>query len=281
MQEIPKQPDKLPYSAEPSGNCPFHSTSQPLEYYQPPRLGIIHLLAWVTVAVVLMKLNQSMEMLSPFFTNSSYSQEFVLVTKITIAARNILMAAIMVGGFVFWFDHGRRQSGSLQPGHWIVAIESIFSLVIIIENLVKIAIIAQTNRNPFLLKADSWFFIGYRIVWAATLIYAAWRLSEKGRWKVVLGVSALQASLRGLFLLANGMRIFVPFQSYFLDVCSTIVQYSDYFVGGVFLIAMIIDLLKGMRRDWLHWLRAVYRLALLALGIIVLVLVFYFPPLPK
>ena len=109
----PVEPPVAPISAEP-------------EYIQPPRLGIIHLLAWTAVAAVLFKVNAALLLLAK--GNSAVVAPDVPVQAIGIADFT-LMAAGIVGLAVLVRAWLRRQPARLAPGHWILICTVISGIV--------------------------------------------------------------------------------------------------------------------------------------------------------
>ena len=87
------------------------------EHYEPPRLSILHLLIWMTVAAVLFKLQAWHEATEPGYDISAHS----LLIKADFTANIILDAAAYVGMGVLAISMFRGLRGRLQPGHWILA----------------------------------------------------------------------------------------------------------------------------------------------------------------
>jgi hypothetical protein len=91
------------------------------------------------------------------------------------------------------------------------------------------------------------------LVRAAAFCYAAWRLPEPRRWKWVLVFDGLQfvvTLVLALFatLLVSSL-ISISWLRFFLTYANTPLLLAV-------LAAIAIDLAKGLRRDWLHWLGA-------------------------
>lgn len=97
-------------------NDPRRSTP---EYLQPPRLGIIHLLAWMTVTAVLFKIIMALAPGRPF--EMSYSLCIwifkVIINSAAITGAGIVLVAKYHGG-----------KGYYQPGHFLLFYSSLVTL---------------------------------------------------------------------------------------------------------------------------------------------------------
>jgi hypothetical protein len=263
MAEAPNDPIETPLVAETSEERPCYEGTPFLGNYQPPRLGIIHLLAWVTVAAILMKFNLAIE---TFRTNlPDQSENFRLAMKIFDAVHAIYHAAMLVGGTVLLLDRFRRKPGRLQPGHWIVGIQSLFILAFIFANLLNILLQDSHDygTNNFLIL----FYAGIDFLISLALLGGSFRLLEPLRWKWCLGCLGLQS----LFFCVHYLSIIVclnsrslsEFLRFFDNVAILVLLSTALFV----LIVMIVDIIKGCRRDWLHWLGAIHPLFLAAFSL--------------
>jgi hypothetical protein len=233
---------------------PFRS----IEFYQPPRLGIIHLLAWVTGAVILMKFNLALEAFHAF--NEHETEQFRQIAKILDMAQQILCSAILVAGFVFSIDRCRRKSGKIQPGHWIIGIQSIeFPAFILLSSLTRIFFYEGIFRISTPIYAGIMLLVSIAYFWGAI------GLPEPRRWKFGLGLLGLE--IFGYCLLFFGYSLFTNPIILFRYI-EPIINYFEYGVTAFLVIVVIIDLLKGMRRDWLHWLGAVTPIVVAIISIV-------------
>ena len=191
MEEGPNQSTDSPLPTDSPGESPLHPISPLIEYSQPPRLGIIHLLAWVTVAAVLMKLNLALEVLPSGSANLNLSETYLLAGKLQQAARVIVTAALFVGGFVFWLDRYRRKPGYLQPGHWIVGIDGLLELESLIFRTIFIMAVARNSEVAVARSTGMMVYsIANMLIGIAAFLFAVWRLPERWRWKLALGIEA-------------------------------------------------------------------------------------------
>jgi hypothetical protein len=232
------------------------------EIYSPPRLGIIHLLGWVTFAAILMKLNVAMEMLRTT-TDRSESEAFKIAEQILRYSGSILMAAVLVGGMVFYYDRFRRKTpGTLQPGHWLIAVSS----VSVVCNLLLWAGISILQVFEFrgMISIQVYLSI-YGLMYlgmAIPFIFAAKNLAERGRWRWVMIYLILEKFSQGVIYLIS---VFLLTSNLFRFVN---IQFCGYPLMLLLLIAMITDLVKRVSRDWLHWLGAVMPFMSVVMGIL-------------
>lgn len=94
-----------------------------------------------------------------------------------------------------------------------------------------------------------WVFVVYGlagILGSAAYFYAAVAFRGDKRWKICLGVLAGVGLMRGLWYV--GIAVQVP--GWWLDD----VPLGSLVVGVFLLVAVVVDLCGGPRRDWLHWL---------------------------
>jgi hypothetical protein len=278
MKEDQNQPARTPLPEDSPGENPLQPITPLNEYYQPPRLGIIHLLAWVTVAAVLMKLNLALEVLPSGSSNLNLSETLLLAGKLQQAARAIVTAALLVGGFVFWLDRYHRKPGYLQPGHWIVGIDGLLELESLIFSTIFLLGIAKINQVQMSMSTVMMAFAIFNmLIRISAFFFAAWRLPERWRWKWVLGIEAFSVVL----VLSVLSVFFVSRNAIPVGVIRFCFSYFDFPLASIIVIAIVIDLAKGLRRDWLHWLGAVYPLVLFAMKIASQLISFYFLPILK
>ena len=96
--------------------------NEAIEYYRPPRLGIVHLLIWITLAAVLMKV---MTALIATSEPSGLAPDRVSVAHKAIwYLTSCMIAATLLGTFVIARDKIRGAAGRLQAGHWLVLVIS-------------------------------------------------------------------------------------------------------------------------------------------------------------
>ena len=227
--------------------------SPAIEYLVPPRIGIIHLLAWVTCTAILLKFNTGMEMLSAPPSNAVTLPQPFFYQGIH-AARCILNGALLVGASVLFHALWRREKGRFQPGHWILAINGVSILLWCLLNFAAVLILAGDLR--MLGSFGMYLNIVSLSFHAIATAWAAWKLPEHGRWTIYLGMSSLNAAYH-----AWGYPIsFIPFlrSPGFLHLLIFLRIYCEPLLGLSCLAAVILDSVRGPSRDWLHWLAVAF-----------------------
>jgi len=111
-----------------AGESPLAPGSPFAEYYRPPRLGIIHLLAWTAATAVLLKFSMAMEMLGDRGIAST-SPELDIAVQAYRFMYSAAHAAGIVGSGVLLLARIRRLPGRFQPGHWLVLVETLGALL--------------------------------------------------------------------------------------------------------------------------------------------------------
>jgi hypothetical protein len=223
------------------------------DYYQPSPRGILHLLAWGILAAALVIFNRALGQFGPQVSGISEARQ--IFSQLVQAAYSVIQAAALVGGGVFWMDRLRQKPGSLQPGHWILAINS-FAIPAILLLFALNSCISHFSIQPFHFIHPIYALL----MLLQTLAYgwAAWRLPEYQRWKWGLGLLSLEGLgfsfvyfLISLQLIALASFAGVAMQIHYLF---NAMNFFRYFVGAFLVVIMLVDLSRGFRRDWLHWL---------------------------
>jgi hypothetical protein len=236
--------------------CPEESQSQPylsgaeVEFYQAPRLGIIHLLAWATVAVVLMKCNLAMEPYQSEPVNAT--ENYRIATKALGYGSQIFTAAILVSGAVFWIDRLRNQSGANQPGHWILALQSLVIPAYLILWMVQSFCVGKDNRIDSSLSNFQVIFRIYAVISffsGISFFMGAWRLPKFLLWKTYLGLTGLDAWFWTVQSTLYSFSLFGGFSIMIYGVS----MYFRYGLCAFMVILIIVDIFQARRRDWLHW----------------------------
>jgi hypothetical protein len=259
MEEDLDQSAETSLPAESLRESSLLSTSSPVEYYQPPRLGIIHFLAWMTLAAVLLSLNCSVY-LDPY---GPFSQHQTLL-KICQTAVDIILAALLVGGSVLLADCFRRKSGAFQPGHWILSISALqFSAEWVIFYLHR-RFTASSPFNPNRTNLSVALEVSLFLI-AILYRWGTGKSIERGPWKWILGLLAARYLCDCLLVLSfqTGLIALIPFWIF--------VVYFFYLpLVGLLIFAKMRDFYKRIRRDWLHSLGATAFLAMLILHDLIL-----------
>jgi hypothetical protein len=256
MEERSDPAAETPLHAEPAAEIALPPVSSPIEYYQPPRLGIIHLLAWVTLGVVFLKAFQTLEMLDNPLVRES-NRTIALAHQLRNYCNAMLGAGLVIGGVLLATDFVRRKRGVFQPGHWFVCLNCCIFLFGLGANSAMLLTVSEPSAQiPFLLLNA----VVYAVV-ALTYCRMAYRFSSQRRWQVAAAFLASLECLKGAFLVSIA---FAPSSSLNAFLVS---QWFRVPAVLVVLLVMGIDVVRGFRRDWLHWLGAVSIVCDLALDI--------------
>ena len=123
----------IPTTPAAEGTSPF---APPPQYFRPPRLGIIHLLAWTAATAVWLKFFVASQRRLRYdgpvrrvLTPSHHAIQFVNAAVI---------GAGVVGATVILLGKARGESGRLQPGHWFVLIETVTPATLRLGGLLRV-----------------------------------------------------------------------------------------------------------------------------------------------
>lgn len=223
-----------------AGKSPVDHHSSSADYFRPPRLGILHIMAFIAFATGLIVFYTFLEMLNP---RPDHSDIGILRQALQII-RNLVTAASWVGLVILLAGKIRRTPARLQPGHWILMFESIFTLLALlfwgIIYLGQESNYHGSNLLMILMGYESFFML----LAYALLIYL---LRERISWKVLFGVLAVFHGALGVFYFSQGMRIW-----WFSH--TQISLPLDIVVLFVLIVTVAIDWKNYSSRDWLHWL---------------------------
>lgn len=260
MPDADSRPSDTPIPGEsPDASLPIPGTSDVSnnprrstpEYLQPPRLGIIHLLAWMTVAAVLFKVYVAFAPNKPLEMN--YNLWIWMFKTIANSAAVIDAGILLVAKY-------RDPKRYFQPGHFLLFCSCLATL----ENLLIVSLLVLFISEPFAWNPINISFLTLSslskiFIDLVVLLWFALRIPVKGRWKYMFqfwgGIDLLYLVLAFASLRMVSNTIFIS--------TSTPLSYPLVFPGillffilpNVFLaIAAILDLMRGPRRDWLHWL---------------------------
>ena len=228
----PQLPGESPFAPR----CPF------AEYYRPPRLGIIHLLAWTAATAVLLKFSMAMDMIGSTGGStapvSAFQQVLGLIYSMTHAAE-------LVGTAVLLLAKSRGLPGRFQPGHWLVLVATVtwllFGLILFLWLLAVRAGFSDYSTT-------SWFLVlgGLTAVLCGGVYFYLTLASKDGRrWKTCFGVLAVAELMRGLSCLGSSLFGMSWLLDFFVLGCLI--------VTPTILVIVVVDLRRGPRRDWLHW----------------------------
>jgi len=183
------QPDN-PFREPPIGKRPLDAQSPFDEFYHPPRLGIIHLLAWIAMTAVLTRLWLLMHTLQePSPEMPSAMEVFRQVISCVSSAAH---GAGVVGACVLLLGRLRRVPGRLQPGHCCALIETVtFGLFLMMwfgHVLIRQSGLQDSEYFPF--DRENWVLLmlgGVLAIKAVVYLVATVLLRDARRWKVTLG----------------------------------------------------------------------------------------------
>ncbi|MBN2294965.1 MAG: hypothetical protein JXM70_21230 [Pirellulales bacterium] len=227
----------------------------PPEVFSPPRLGIIHLLAWVGVTAVLMKVMTWAGLLKLF------PEDFPEWMRIFSTANGLVhmatIAAGIVGTCVIAHARYRGYGGRLQAGHWMV-----INKTVAMTSFMGISILTLLNIAWFqTLEGAIYFHIfGLRIFSISAVIQyliltlwivAAIRTREPLAWKATLGFLAvywIQGAMWQLLSMVSFHLFNFPLGSFPQFPITTSLTIL------VMAAVVVFDLTRHAKRDWLHWL---------------------------
>ena len=248
MNQPERSQPETPISLDPIGESPFGPRSPFVEYYRPPRLGIIHLLAWTAATAVLLKFGMAMEMIE---TSSIDEMPTALrvYQQVIRFAYNTVNAAGIVGISVLLLGKARAATGRLQPGHWILAIDTIAFVMIYSWWALYATARAAEIIEPEISSDFLWFYLPFgaiSLLRAATYGVTAAIQRDARRWKVLL------ATLAVVGLIVSLIQITACFSSFLFALVN--LPLWSLIVAAVLIPTIVLDLRRGPRRDWLHWL---------------------------
>ncbi len=230
------------------------SAETTIERFIPPRLGIIHLLAWIGTSAVMMKLVTW----GGWF--GSMSERFPGWMKLFFVANTYfnltLIAAGIVGTCVVIHYKYRGHTGHLQAGHWLVmniTISAIMSTALFAVFTIANALFHARNGPGNSPISFNVLFAGQavpRLITAALWLLAAIRAREPSPWKALLGFLALRSASTGMLHLLTALSTPSSLMSgsvFQLPIGAALIL--------MFLsVAVMTDLSHNKKRDWLHWL---------------------------
>ena len=205
---------------------------------QTPRLGIIHFLAWITVAALFFKLDLAV---GP----ATWSIDGLLTALFIVwTAAGVVGSASIAGA------RRRGLIARLAPGHWIlIALVApiLNSLLVYLPVGCVIVLRGQgswSSANQRILAID----IVNALVECAIFLVAAWRLRHQPVWAPLLVFCGL-VSLAMLYLWYN----LDPVVGFDCDVDRTVwVMVGASFLASTLMTVVTFRDLRRVRRDWLH-----------------------------
>jgi hypothetical protein len=211
------------------------------EYICPPRLGIIHLLAWMTVAAVLFGINESLRFSQAPLTYRTFIGMFYTIFR----------AAGLVGAGVLINTKRRQSLCFFQPAHWLLLYISLATMVNLVYVIALRFILTGIYGYPItIISLCELVFQVFCLFWIAS------RIREPGRWKNFYKFWAwfiIGSIILSLFIyLISSLFWYQSMQARFIAI---IAKNIYELVPLIFLVTVAgLDLSRGERRDWLHWL---------------------------
>jgi hypothetical protein len=227
------------------GRSPFAPPSSLAGYYRPPRLGIVHLLAWTATTAVLLKFFVAMEMVQAARGPMSMPPVLRVLQSVLQFIAFTAQGAGLVGASILLVAKIRRAAGRMQPGHWLVAAEAVASLMFLVvwASLAVVEAARDAEYSPL-----PWPVVIFGLILLARAgIYSCGVLTSERvrRWRVSLATLAVVSTVHGLLYAAGG----------FLPSLLSLPSYPllSSAAGIVLFVTVLLDLRKGPSRDWLHW----------------------------
>jgi hypothetical protein len=214
------------------------------EYLQPPRLGIIHLLVLMTVTAILMQAQTSIM--------AQLNQQIPFKSWVPVIIIMIVYAADVTGAGILLNIKCHRVKGRFQPGHWILFYSVVASLAaIILGSIVSIVVNGTRQNAPGLIDTAIIVHFTRMIAEVIAFLWFASELPEKGRWKILFQLWAL-ITLFQLFVYSLSIMKLSTIPEFFYGTGSYVLFQK--LPAILLLLVAILDLVRGARRDWLHWL---------------------------
>ena len=246
MVEPSAEVDENPFR---SGAAPKAASSSSIEHYHPPRMGLAHLLAWVTLAAILMKFTAYLEM---GIHNESFKTGWLwAVHRIVWYAFSAVSSASLLGAIVIMRDKLRGATGRLQPGHWIIVVYAIQWSGYLVINLARMGLYGSLELSSQTSSLIAWTYAygAISLVTAISFLVAAVRLRDGFRWLL------LMLALSGNGFLDLEQMLGFAFNHFTLSML--LIHLRSILPATILLMLLIIiciDRIRRCRRDGLHWL---------------------------
>jgi hypothetical protein len=171
-------------------------------FYRPPRLGISHLLAWITAAAIAMKIMLSYErgMEWSSLSSSWYRTLWQIIVYTTVP----IHAAALVAMIVLLRDKLCGTAGRFQPGHWFVVL---FSSCWLLYLIILLGSVLVPHVVPFLPENSTQKFL--------TLTHCILDASLSFAFLLVLIMSRIRWHWKAAFALFMGSCSFAAAMSFF------------------------------------------------------------------
>jgi hypothetical protein len=260
MPDADPQPADTSISGNPSGESPdalapggkydVCGESSP-GYLRPPRLGIIHVLAFLVLATALILPNA----LAHYYGKNTPVPNVPPGTRFVWAGlqinMNLCRAASCVGLMVLVFCRIRRIPGRFQPGHWVLMLQGIAMIWGFLwekTSYLWFGSMSDTIKLQSMIKLQLILtgYVVFLIVGAYVLLILF--LREAISWKALFATLAVMFAASGLFYFDQGMQVWMHYS------LSRITLALSSFVLFVLDVTLALDRRNYPIRDWLHWL---------------------------
>jgi hypothetical protein len=209
-------------------------------YLQPPRLGIIHFLAWMTVTAVLLKICMAFaELNSPIKMNYDLCRGIFLV---------ILYSAAITGALVVLIAKYHGGQGHFQPGHFLL----FYASLAVLGNWALYFCL----KYSFFQSSSMYLPVFPIIVMLPQIFLFFWfaaKTPEQGRWQYTFRIWGF-IYLLNLILTVGPIWFPYSISAELRYIQFPVIPLLSILQFAVFVITVALDLIHGSRRDWLHWL---------------------------
>jgi hypothetical protein len=245
-------PGKLESSVPPPSLNSESTTFAGQLYVPKPSIG--QALVWLVLVVVLIGLDFGMSAIEtreikPLLHGAvATSWWTIMVSRFSFA----FFAACLVTSGILIHSRCFRMLGRLQPGHWIVLISATGGILRRVAepfNLLKFTYHSPHGWAQYTSEAVTWFNI---LAVGLLFAFAAIRLRDAKRWKVLLASGSASALFWAIPLMAFSMRVGSAVAQFFvwsMPCWSAIILV-------IAVAAVVIDWPRRATRDWIHWLGA-------------------------
>jgi hypothetical protein len=236
MTDVDLQPDA---DAQPS---------TPLaEQLRVPQFGILHLLLWTVAAALLLKYLLVLQKLEERFR-----PPLSFMDQATRSLNAIIVASTLLGSGVLLLTRCPAKFKRLQPGHWLVLILTLNSILSMVEWVL------YRFLESFGIQSMSTYLFSAAVIGIVLTVVSGLAivlLRDANRWKTLIGAFALGRAAIGVVCV---LCLVVPMDPYlFSSGLNWITLSSTAWSAAILamlLAVLVLDLPRRASRDWLHWL---------------------------
>jgi hypothetical protein len=217
-----------------------------------PQFGILHILILTTITAILLKLQLALQDIP---SASQLPEAYRWSIKISQSVWAVVFAAGLVGSGVLIRAKCYTMFSRLQPGHWIVLVTTLQSIVWLV--MWPVYRLLESNGTMALwVYSIATTLLSVPI--AIAFLYGAKRLRDGRRWKILLGAKALGEAAAAamaaitVVLAITGRSGDFPY-AWFRAINGGS-QLWSVLVLMMLLVAVLLDIPRRASRDWLHWL---------------------------